>query len=60
MSEEIKKLIAFLQDPNRVYIHNVMDDIKRLNCKIEKEIKKPFSSMEPHGLPWHEQRQYED
>ena len=34
MSEEIKKLIAFLQDPNHVYIHNVMDDIKRLNCKI--------------------------
>ena len=60
MSEEIKKLIAFLQDPNRVYIHNVIDDIKRLNCKIEKEKENPFSSMEPHGLPWDEQRQFED
>ena len=60
MSEEIKKLIAFLQDPNRVYIHNVIDDIKRLNCKIENEKKKPFSTIEPHGLPWYEQRQFED
>ena len=60
MSEEIKKLIAFLQDPNHVYIHNVMDDIKRLNCKIEKEKENPFSSMEPHGLPWDEQHQFEN
>ena len=60
MSEHIEKLIRFLQDPNRVYIHNVMDDIKQLNCKIEKEKEQPFSSMEPHGLPWYEQRQFED
>jgi len=60
MSEEIKKLIAFLQDPNHVYIHNVMDDIKQLNCKIEKEKENPFSSMEPYGLQWDEQHQFEN
>jgi hypothetical protein len=60
MSEHIEKLIAFLQDPNHVYIYNVMDDIKELNCKIEKEKKLPLSSIEPQGLPWYEQRQFED
>jgi hypothetical protein len=60
MSEEIKKLITFLKDPNHLYIYNVIEDIKKLNVKIEQEKKKPFSGMEPIGLPWYEQRQYED
>jgi len=58
MSEHIEKLITFLQDPH--HIHNVMDDIKRLNCKIEKEKKKPFMGIEHDGLPWYEQIQFED
>ena len=56
---EIEKLIAFLKDPNHLYIYNVMEDIKQLNDKIEKEKKKPFSVIEPPGLPFYEQRQFD-
>lgn len=61
MSEmsEIEKLIAFLKDPNHLYIYNVIEDIKQLNYKIEQEKKKPFSAIEPHGLPYYEQSQFD-
>ena len=61
MSEisEIEKLIAFLKDPIHLYIYNVIEDIKQLNYKIEQEKKKPFSAIEPHGLPYYEQSQFD-
>ena len=59
ISKEIEKLIAFLKDPNHLYIYNCIEDIKQLNYKIEKEKKNPFSVMEPSGLQYYEQRQFE-
>jgi hypothetical protein len=58
-SNEIEKLKGFLNNPNHLYIYNLIEDIKQLNCKIEKEMKKPFMSSEPSGLPQYEQRQFE-
>lgn len=59
MSEEIKKLIELLKDPNHIYIYNCIDDIKKLNSKIEHEKKKPFSDMEPADLPSYDRRHNE-
>ena len=56
ITKEIEKLIAFLKDPNHLYIYNLIEDIKQLNDKIEKEKKKPLMDIEPPGLPWYEQR----
>ena len=60
MSELIQKLIELLKDPNHMYIQNHIQDIKNLIQKIEEDKKNPFSTIEPHGLPWYEQRQFED
>ena len=59
MSELIQKLIALLKDPNHMYIQNHIQDIKNLIQKIEEDKKKPFMDIEPDGLPWYEQRQYD-
>jgi len=59
MSELIQKLIALLKDPNHMYIQNHIQDIKNLIQKIEEDKKKPFMGIEPDGLPWYEQRQYD-
>ena len=56
---EIQKLIELLKDPNHLYIYNHIQDIKDLVNKIEKSKKKPFMDIEPIGIPWHEQRQFE-
>lgn len=57
ISKEIEKLITFLKDTN---LYNHIEDIKQLNYKIEEDKKKPFIVIEPFGLPWYEQRQFED
>lgn len=59
ISKEIEKLIAFLKDANHLYIYNVIEDIKQLNYKIEQEKKNSFSAIEPSGLPWYEQSQFD-
>lgn len=60
MSEHIEKLITLLKDPNHMYIYNHIQYIKNLIDMIEKDKEKPFMDREPGGLPWYEQRQYED
>ena len=60
MSEHIEKLITYLQDPHHMYIQNHIQDIKNLIQKIEEDKKKPFMGIEHDGLPWYEQRQFED
>lgn len=55
MSEQIQQLIKLLQEP--LYIHNHIQDIKNLLIKIENEKNK--INIEPHGLSWWEQRQFE-
>jgi len=59
ITKEIEKLIASLKDPNHLYIYNLIEDIKQLNDKIEKEKKKPLMDIEPPGLPWYEQRHHD-
>jgi len=59
MSEQIQQLIKLLQDPNHLYIHNHIQDIKNLLIKIEKDKKKALMGIEPDGLSWDEQRQFE-
>ena len=60
MSEHIKQLITLLNDPNHLYIQNHIQDIKNLIVKIENDKQKTLMGIEPHGLPWYEQRQFED